>query len=44
MLPGGLDPLGVTGIEDMSLEDFPTSESTRLVALDDQVILGRAQV
>ncbi|KAL4221666.1 hypothetical protein ACF0H5_019923 [Mactra antiquata] len=33
-----LDPLGVTGIEDLSLDDFPDSESTRLVPLDQQML------
>ncbi|KAH3858317.1 cell division cycle-associated protein 3-like [Dreissena polymorpha] len=31
--------LGVTGIEDLSLEDFPTCESTRLVPTGEQLIL-----
>ncbi|XP_045161772.2 uncharacterized protein LOC123526597 [Mercenaria mercenaria] len=37
-LPGVIDTLGVTGIEDISLEDFPNCESTRLV-LDEQMML-----
>ncbi|WAR14343.1 hypothetical protein MAR_004448 [Mya arenaria] len=39
MLPDDIHMLGVTGIEDLSLEDFPTSESTRLVPHDEQVML-----
>jgi len=35
------DTLGVTGIEDISLEDFPTSESTRLMTCDKQQVLGK---
>lgn len=30
------DALYVTGIEDISLDDFPSSESTRLMASDEQ--------
>ena len=33
------DTFGVTGIEDISLEDFPNYESTRLVP-SDQMVLG----
>lgn len=34
------DPLGVTGIEEITLEDFPNCESTRLVP-DEQMMLGK---
>lgn len=40
------ETLGVTGIEDISLEDFPTSESTWLVPQEEQdkLMLGMLDV